>query len=644
MEAPIDHEKHPVAYLVAVRPEGDATANIFPLPPGEWVVGRGKSAHLVVSQHLSSVSREHAVLIWLENEFLISDKDSSAGTYVNQKRLKENEKAAIQHGDIIRLGSAGYLYLQVLTGADSRLSRYQGDILHLIREMSSLDVTVIAARSLELLRLISGCEESFLISTASRWKWPLGTETASVRDLNALIKDPNLGISKSDIDEKLTSGKKLYKFLSDGNSDGMPSSMVSLDLKRVWVSPVLGISRRPIAAVCLQSRGPGERFDPSTEELLDAIVAQIGIAIRNAWMHAEVDSLNVYFEERVDKRTRELKRSRERLMSQDRLVTLGRLVAGVAHELNNPSGAIASLAETQVQLLESILALPTDLKNHFSNMDDLAQVEELLALVRESAPEAKADSGTRRQREIAMAAIWGSSQGVAVAHLIRILARTGLTLEQIESYAPLLIKKPDFLAGIIEKTHTFARSTATIRDASCNIARIVDGLKRYSHLDRAALVTQDIHLGLQTTLDVMHSRLSEEVRVVTRFGDIPPFAHRPGEMMQVWTNLIDNALKAMGEKGTLSIETYRENDTAVISIADNGAGVPSELRDRIFELDVTTRGPGAGLGLGLPICRSIVEQNHGGEITFESEAGRTEFTVRLALSSSGCGEEMDGDS
>jgi signal transduction histidine kinase len=255
----------------------------------------------------------------------------------------------------------------------------------------------------------------------------------------------------------------------------------------------------------------------------------------------------------------------------------------------------------------------------------------LLELVRRSAEEVVPDTVKRRQRETAITAILERTSGVGVSHLARVLARTGLSTETIGSHASLLVGNRDLLAGVIDKIYTFTRATLTIRDASSNIARIVDGLKQYSHLDRAAMVTEDIHQGLQTTLEVMHSRIPPSVNVVTRFGNVPPFPHRPGELMQVWTNLLDNALTAMDETGTLSIETCRDGDLAVVRIRDSGTGIPLELRDRIFDLDITSRGPGAGLGLGLPICRSIVEENHGGSITFESEPGRTEFTVRLPM-------------
>jgi signal transduction histidine kinase len=99
--------------------------------------------------------------------------------------------------------------------------------------------------------------------------------------------------------------------------------------------------------------------------------------------------------------------------------------------------------------------------------------------------------------------------------------------------------------------------------------------------------------------------------------------------MQVWTNLVDNALRAMGHEGTLVIETEDLGERVRVTVADTGCGVPAELAERAFDLDTTTRGPGAGLGLGLPVCRRIIERNHGGSISFRSRAGDTRFSVFL---------------
>jgi signal transduction histidine kinase len=194
---------------------------------------------------------------------------------------------------------------------------------------------------------------------------------------------------------------------------------------------------------------------------------------------------------------------------------------------------------------------------------------------------------------------------------------------------PLLRHGADRLLSLVERLHTFQHGLDTIGDSARQVARIVDGLKTYSHLDQARVEEADLHRSLQVTLAVLAPRIPPGVKVETRFATLAPFPHRPGELIQVWTNLVDNALHAMGDAGTLVLETHDAGDAVRVSIADTGAGVPPELGDRIFDLDVTTRGPGAGLGFGLAICKSLVEKSHGGSIDFESRPGHTVFTVIL---------------
>jgi signal transduction histidine kinase len=145
----------------------------------------------------------------------------------------------------------------------------------------------------------------------------------------------------------------------------------------------------------------------------------------------------------------------------------------------------------------------------------------------------------------------------------------------------------------------------------------------------------DIGRGLRAALDIVHARLPSGISLETHIDPIEPFMHRPGELIQVWTNLMDNAIKAMGEKGTLTVVCRAENGEAVVEVSDTGAGVPESLGNRIFDLDVTTNGPGAGLGLGLPICKNLVEQNHGGRLGFDSQPGHTTFRASIPMVSKG---------
>jgi signal transduction histidine kinase len=152
-------------------------------------------------------------------------------------------------------------------------------------------------------------------------------------------------------------------------------------------------------------------------------------------------------------------------------------------------------------------------------------------------------------------------------------------------------------------------------------------------MDRAPLQTFDVHVGLDATLTMLGHKLKEHVEVVRDYDrSLPQLVAFPGELNQVWTNLIDNAVDAMGGRGTLTLRTRRVgDDRLMVEIGDTGPGVPDEIRSRVFEPFFTTKEIGTGTGLGLDIAWRIVVGRHGGEIQVESAPGDTRFQVVLPL-------------
>jgi signal transduction histidine kinase len=157
-------------------------------------------------------------------------------------------------------------------------------------------------------------------------------------------------------------------------------------------------------------------------------------------------------------------------------------------------------------------------------------------------------------------------------------------------------------------------------------------MKGYSHLGDPAFETIDVHDGIKSTLVMMGYKLKKGVNVVKELDlDLPKICGQPGELNQVWTNLIDNAVDAMDGKGTLTIRTSRERDCVMVEIADTGPGIPSDLRRRIFDPFFTTKDVGKGTGLGLEATYRIVVRRHHGDIRVESEPGDTRFQVLLPI-------------
>jgi signal transduction histidine kinase len=164
------------------------------------------------------------------------------------------------------------------------------------------------------------------------------------------------------------------------------------------------------------------------------------------------------------------------------------------------------------------------------------------------------------------------------------------------------------------------------------IAEIVRALKTYTHMDQAPVQSVDLRQGLDNTLIILNSKLKGGVSVVKEYADdLPVIEAYASELNQVWTNIIDNAIDAMGGEGTLLVRARRDGPWVVVEIEDTGHGIPEEIQSKIFDPFFTTKEPGQGTGLGLNLSRNLVVQKHHGEISVTSKPGSTRFTVRLPI-------------
>jgi signal transduction histidine kinase len=171
-----------------------------------------------------------------------------------------------------------------------------------------------------------------------------------------------------------------------------------------------------------------------------------------------------------------------------------------------------------------------------------------------------------------------------------------------------------------------------VRESTRRVSNLVDAVKSYSQMDRASQQEADVTEGIESTLLMLGHKIPAGVTVVRDYGEaVPPVEAYVGELNQVWTNLIDNALDAMGGSGTLSIVTRADGDAVVVEIGDTGHGMPTDVAARAFEAFYTTKDVGKGTGLGLDIARRIVVERHGGHIDIDSKPGRTILRVSLPL-------------
>lgn len=170
-----------------------------------------------------------------------------------------------------------------------------------------------------------------------------------------------------------------------------------------------------------------------------------------------------------------------------------------------------------------------------------------------------------------------------------------------------------------------------IEQSSARISELVKAIKEYSYMDQAPLQEVDVHDGLENTLIILSHKLKDGVKVTREYDrSLPRISAYGSELNQVWTNLIDNAIDAIGGQGQIWIRTWREQEQVLVEIADNGTGIPKELQERIFEPFFTTKGVGEGTGLGLGTSyRTVV--GHQGDIRVFSQPGDTHFQVRLPI-------------
>jgi len=235
---------------------------------------------------------------------------------------------------------------------------------------------------------------------------------------------------------------------------------------------------------------------------------------------------------------------------------------------------------------------------------------------------------TRRLKAVLASASGGNEAAALLAEVGPIGERIAPDLRALAGDRSLVP-----LVGYLRELAFLARTAGTIRTAIGAIRRIVGALKRYSRLDEAPLEQVDVHAGIEDTLIILSHQLKygeDGVTVRRSFGALPPISAYVGELNQVWTNLIHNAIQAMDGRGEILIETKVDKAVVEVAIQDSGPGIEPEVAARIFEPFFTTKAKGEGTGLGLSISARIVEK-HGGTIRVDSRPGRTRFEVRLPI-------------
>ena len=315
----------------------------------------------------------------------------------------------------------------------------------------------------------------------------------------------------------------------------------------------------------------------------------------------------------------------------DRLASLGKLSAGLAHELNNPASAAKRATSQLRDILKQIKDASHDLGRRDLTRAQKSEIEKLEASIiqRDEPPR---DALTISDLGEQIDSLLRSHGQDDLWQLAADLARKNVKPEVLESlFASLDTDTARAALVRISASVEVANLLKEIESSTSRISDLVAAIKEYTYMDQAPVQNVDVVKSLETTLTILNYKLRRGVELQRDYQRIPLLVNSFGsELNQVWTNLIDNAIDAMGGKGELRVRTYRDDSCVVVEIGDNGPGISPEIKSHIFEPFFTTKGVGEGTGLGLDTVQRIVKK-HRGTIQVSSRPGDTRFQVWLPL-------------
>ncbi|PJZ51054.1 PAS domain-containing protein [Leptospira saintgironsiae] len=360
--------------------------------------------------------------------------------------------------------------------------------------------------------------------------------------------------------------------------------------------------------------------------------------------------LNANLERKIDQRTEELKRTNKdltesleyqkkiskelnetqsQLLLSEKLAALGQLAAGMTHELNTPLGAIVSSNRAILDILyEEVKEIP-DLLLSLNK----TEVEHFKFLLDESLKEiSQAEILPNRSLRRELVRVFKEASVSDPENAVNMILELGI--HRLGEKLPELLKTENSLKilNAVSSIASIVRFSNVISIATGKASYVVDALKNYlnpgAHNGDEELVPVDIEVELETIIALYHNKIKYGVEVIKHYRTNELCLGDPDKLNQVWINLLNNGLQAMNYKGKIEISTEKRESWIIVSFMDSGSGISKEIQDKIFDPFFTTKNPGEGIGLGLDICKKIVEKM-GGKIEFESEPGRTKFEVWL---------------
>ncbi len=315
----------------------------------------------------------------------------------------------------------------------------------------------------------------------------------------------------------------------------------------------------------------------------------------------------------------------------EKLMSLGKMSAGLAHELNNPASAMVRSAEA---LYNKIHMSPEKFKAVITMPITPEKTDQVNDILFKKIDQGRQQNRPLMEREDAFDELidWLEDHGIEEDDMAETFVEFNLTPQELDHIYEIIDERS--LSAIlwwIESTLSLELLVQELRESADRIAKLVQSIKAYSYMDRgASMESIDLLTGLDSTLTLLKFKLKKKNIQVERDyqEDLPSIQAFPAELNQLWTNLIVNAIDAMEQNGRLEVKAFKDRDFVVVTITDNGVGIPEEHLSRIFEPFFTIKPMGEGTGIGLEISKRIVDR-HKADIKVKSKPGATTFTIQF---------------